>query len=113
VYKKKQFLKLEKKYSSYQEKGSVGTMMELCHRKLENNDYFKQFTKNSKILEIGAGSSPHVKYVKHQFSKYYFLENSKFAINFLKKNLTNKKNFSLRYIMEKKFHLKITILIEL
>ena len=63
MYKKKQFLKLEKKYSSYQEKGSVGTMMELCHRKLENNEHFKQFNKNSKILEIGAGSSPHVKYV--------------------------------------------------
>jgi len=46
--------------------------MELCHRKLENNEHFKQFNKNSKILEIGAGSSPHVKYVKHQFGKYYF-----------------------------------------
>jgi len=106
VYKKKQFLKLEKKYSSYQDKGSVGTMMELCHRKLENNEHFKQFTKNSKILEIGAGSSPHVKYVKHQFGKYYFLENSKFAINFLKKKFSKQKKFQFKVYNGKKIPFK-------
>ena len=106
MYKKKQFHKLEKKYSSYQEKGSVGIMMDLCHRKLENNDHFGQFTKNSKILEIGAGSSPHVKYVEHLFDKYYFLENSKFAINFLKKKFNKQKRFKFNVYNGKKIPFK-------
>ena len=35
MYKKKQFSKLEKKYSKYQEGGSVGLMMNICHKGLE------------------------------------------------------------------------------
>ena len=106
MYKKKQFLKLEKKYSSYQEKGSIGAMMELCHKNLESNRYFDQFTKNCKILEIGAGSSPHVKYVKHQFGKYFFLENSKYAINFLKKKFIKHKKFQFKVYNGKKIPFK-------
>ena len=62
MYKKKQFLKLGKKYSSYQDEGTVGMMMEICHRKLEDNIHLKKLKKNCKVLEIGAGSSPHLKY---------------------------------------------------
>ena len=87
MYKKKQFLKLGKKYSSYQDEGTVGMMMEICHKKLEDNIHLKKLKKNCKVLEIGAGSSPHLKYVKHKYERYIFLENSKFAINFLKKKI--------------------------
>ena len=51
MYKKKQFLKLEKKYSSYQEKGSVGTMMELCHRKLENDEHINSIFNLKSIIK--------------------------------------------------------------
>ena len=46
MYKKKQFLKLGKKYSSYQDEGTVGMMMEICHRKLEDNIHLKKLKKN-------------------------------------------------------------------
>ena len=45
MYKKKQFLKLEKKYNSYQEAGSVGVMMQICHEKLEDHKYLLQSKK--------------------------------------------------------------------
>ena len=85
MYKKKVFKKVEKKYNSYQEKGAVGLFMKLCHLQLEINNYFNEFDKKTKILEIGAGSSPHYAYISHAFGKYVFLEKSKFAINYLKK----------------------------
>ena len=106
MYKKKQFFKLEKKYSTYQESGTVGTMMEICHKKLEDNKYLKKLKKNCKVLEIGAGSSPHLKYVKHEFGKYFFLENSKFAIDFLKKKFNDKKNFEFKSYNGKKIPFK-------
>jgi len=96
MYKKKQFLKLGKKYSSYQDEGTVGMMMEICHKKLEDNIHLKKLKKNCKVLEIGAGSSPHLKYVKHKYERYIFLENSKFAINFLKKKFCNDKKLEFK-----------------
>ena len=96
MYKKKQFLKLGKKYSSYQDEGTVGMMMEICHKKLEDNIHLKKLKKNCKVLEIGAGSSPHLKYVKHKYERYIFLENSKFAINFLKKKFCNDKKLKFK-----------------
>ena len=58
------------------------------------------------VLEIGAGSSPHLKYVKHEFGKYFFLENSKFAIDFLKKKFNDKKNFEFKSYNGKKIPFK-------
>ena len=40
MYKKKQFLKLDKKYKKYQEGGSVGFMMDICHKGMEIDKYF-------------------------------------------------------------------------
>ena len=37
MYKKKQFSKLEKKYNKYQDEGTVGFMMKLCHQNLEKD----------------------------------------------------------------------------
>ena len=96
MYKKKQFLKISKKYSSYQDEGAVGAMMQLCHKKLDENNYITKLNKNSIILEIGAGTSPHIKYLMHDFKKYIFLENSKFAINFLKKKFYHKKKINFK-----------------
>ena len=85
MYKNKQFSKLEKQYNKYQEGGSVGLMMDICHKGLEikNNG----LDKTSNILEIGAGTSPHIKYINHDYKNYFFLENSNFANKYLKKNL--------------------------
>ena len=47
MYKKKIFKKLEKKYNSYQEEGTVGYLMKLCHLQLEKNSFFKKFYKKS------------------------------------------------------------------
>lgn len=106
MYKKKQFKKLGKKYSSYQDAGTVGTMMQICHKKLEDNNYLKKFNNNCKVLEIGAGSSPHLRYVKHEFAQYFFLENSKFAIDFLKKEFGNDKRFYFKSYKGKKIPYK-------
>lgn len=95
MYKKKIFKKVEKKYNSYQEEGTVGYLMKLCHLQHEKNSFFNKFDKKSQILEIGAGSSPHFNYISHMFGKYIFLENSKFAINYLKQKF--KRNKKLRY----------------
>ncbi|RZO62513.1 MAG: SAM-dependent methyltransferase [Candidatus Pelagibacterales bacterium] len=96
MYKKKAILKIEKKYNSYQNTGAVGTMMEVCHKGLEDTRYLKKIKNNCKVLEIGAGTSPHLKYVKHKFGKYYFIETSKFAINFLKKKFGDDKKFKFK-----------------
>ena len=106
MYKKKQFNKLEKKYNAYQDAGTVGVMMKLCHQDLEKNLNFKNFNNNSKILEIGAGSSPHLPYLKHNFGKYHFLENSKFAIKFLRKKFYKDKKIELKYYDSKKIPYK-------
>jgi phosphatidylethanolamine/phosphatidyl-N-methylethanolamine N-methyltransferase len=106
MYKKKQFFKLEKKYNAYQDEGTVGIMMKLCHQNLEKIPNFKNLNNNSKILEIGAGSSPHLPYVKHNFGKYCFLENSKFAISFLKRKFYKNKKIEFKYYDSKKIPYK-------
>ena len=78
MYKKKQFSSLSKKYSSYQDTGSVGMMMEICHKNLEENKLVQSLSKNSIILEIGAGSSPHLKYLQHSYKKYFFFREFNF-----------------------------------
>jgi hypothetical protein len=113
MFKKKEFLKLEKKYSSYQGEGTIGTMMKMCHKKLEDSSHLKNLKSNCKVLEIGAGSEPHLKYVEHSYKQYFFLETSKFSINLLKKNLKIIKKLYLKFIMEKRFLTNQIILIEL
>ena len=96
MYKNKQFKKLEKKYSEYQDSGSVGFFMNICHTNLETDIKVEPFGKRKKkILEIGAGTSPHINYLNDDYEKYFFLENSKFSIKFLKKRF--KKNKKIHY----------------
>ena len=51
----------------------MGYFMKKCHLQLEK---FK-FEKNiSKVLEIGAGTEPHYKYIKHSYDEYHIIETS-------------------------------------
>jgi len=61
----------------------TGKAMDYCHRDL--GKHFLLNDKYSQVLEIGAGTSPHISYIKHIYNKYYSLETSKFAVEYLKK----------------------------
>ncbi len=96
MYKKKQFKKLQNRYNKYQDSGSVGLLMNICHKGLEDDVKHFKTKNNDKILEIGAGTSPHMNYIQSNFKKYFFLENSKFSIKYLKKKFIKKKNIFYR-----------------
>ena len=53
--------------------------MRYCHRKLE---CFKRKEKYNNILEIGAGTAPHIDYIKHKFGKYYIAETSEASMKY-------------------------------
>ena len=107
MYKNKQFKKLEKKYSEYQDSGSVGFFMNICHTNLETDIKVEPFGKRKKkILEIGAGTSPHIDYLNDNFEKYFFLENSKFSIKFLKKKFSKNKKIFYKFYSGKNIPFK-------
>ena len=84
MYKKEIFRKLDNKYNSNLYNGLLGFLMNLCHKDLEN---FKNKKNHfDKILEIGAGSAPHYKYIKYTYDKYHIAETSEYATNFYKEN---------------------------
>jgi SAM-dependent methyltransferase len=64
--------------------------MNYCHKKLEN---FKKKNSYDKILEIGAGSAPHFKYLTHSFNEYHIAETSDYASEIFDKNLNDKIKF--------------------
>ena len=84
MYKKEIFRDLDKQYNSHLYSGLLGILMNYCHRTLEN---FKG-KKNSydKILEIGAGSAPHYRYINHTYNEYHVAETSDYAEDFHKDN---------------------------
>ncbi len=107
MYKKKQFKKLEKKYNEYQERGSVGFLMNICHKNLETDFKREEIKKRTKrILEIGAGTSPHINYLDYDYEKYFFLENSKFSVQYLKKKFRNNKKIFYKLYSGKKIPFK-------
>lgn len=63
--------KINKFYSQHLYTGLNGILMRYCHRQLEEKIFNK---KHKNILEIGAGSEPHFKYLKNQNCKYTILE---------------------------------------
>ena len=67
--------KINKIYSQYLYTGFHGVLMRYCHRQLESKLPNKEF---KKILEIGAGSEPHISYIKSKNFSYYILEKSKY-----------------------------------
>ena len=81
MYKKDAFKKLDAKYNTHLYTGLLGYAMRYSHRKLEK---FIGKKKYSKVLEIGAGSAPHIDYLKHDYDEYFIAETSSYAIEFYK-----------------------------
>ncbi len=75
--------KLQKNYNIECYSGATSYLFTKSHKLMENGIPNRKF---NDILEIGAGTQPHIKYINHKFNNYYCCENSKFTINFLKKN---------------------------
>ena len=81
MYKNEKFKKLDSKYNTHLYTGLNGYFMRYCHRQLEK---FNKKEKYSRVLEIGAGSAPHLKYLKHKYDEYFVLETSEYALNIYK-----------------------------
>ena len=81
MYKKDEFKKLDARYNTHLYTGLLGFAMRYCHRKLEK---FNRKKKYSKVLEIGAGSAPHIGYLKHDYDEYFIAETSDNALEFYK-----------------------------
>ena len=79
MYKKKEFKKLTYSYTNHIYKGINGIAMRYCHRKLE---CFEGKENYSNVLEIGAGTTSHIDYIKHKFSKYYIADTSEEAVKY-------------------------------
>ena len=106
MYKKKQFKKLQNRYNKYQDSGSVGLLMNICHKGLEDDLKHLSNKRSDKILEIGAGTSPHINYINDEFKKYFFLENSKYSIKYLKKKFLKKNNIVYKLYSGRKIPFK-------
>ena len=77
MYKKKEFMKLTSLYDVHVYTGINGIAIRYCHKKLE---CFKGKEKYNNVLEIGAGTTPHIDYIKHKFDNYYIAETSEASI---------------------------------
>ena len=77
MYKKDEFKKLDVKYNTHLYTGLIGFAMKYCHRQLEK---FNINEKYSKVLEVGAGSVPHLGYLKHDYDEYFIVETSDYAL---------------------------------
>ena len=81
MYKKDAFKKLDARYNTHLYTGLLGYAMRYSHRQLEK---FNGMKKYSKVLEIGAGSAPHIDYLKHDYDEYFIAETSSSALEFYK-----------------------------
>lgn len=77
-------------YSQHLYSGINGVLMRYCHRELEKTSPDKN---SKKILEIGAGSEPHYKYLKDKNCEYIILEKNKDK----SVNIKKKKNIKYSY----------------
>lgn len=93
---KKDFAHLSDKYNSHLYTGLIGKLMRKNHNLMEKNKNL--FDEKTRILEIGAGTYPHITHLKHKYKSYsvididesdmlkdYYRENN-FDINFEKYN---------------------------
>ena len=81
MYKKEAFRELDKKHDTHLYSGLQGYIMKNGHRNLEN---LNKKSHHDKVLEIGAGSTPHYHFIEHTFNEYNIVETSDYAINFNK-----------------------------
>ena len=91
MYKKENFRNLDKKYNSHLYTGLLGVLMKYCHKKLE---LFRKKDSYDKILEIGAGSAPHIDYLTHSYNEYHIAEVSDYASEVFEDNLNDKIKFT-------------------
>jgi ubiquinone/menaquinone biosynthesis C-methylase UbiE len=77
----------QKNYNNYLYKGLIGVLFRYQHKRLSPKDY----RNNERVLEIGPGFEPHIKYVKLNFKEYYCLElnNNKELIKYYENNFPN------------------------
>ena len=77
MFKKEKFNNLNTNYKNHAYKGLMGFFMNYCHKQLEKIDLPE---KMPIVLEIGAGDSPHIKYLKHDYDEYHIIETSDYAL---------------------------------
>ena len=77
MFQNDQLKKLDDRYNNHAYTGLMGIFMRYCHEQLEKIEFPKNI---SKVLEIGAGSAPHIKYIKHNFDEYHIIETSDYAL---------------------------------
>lgn len=84
MYKKEIFRKLDDKHDSHLYTGLQGYFIKNGHHQLEkfkkNKSYF------SRVLEIGAGSTPHYYFIKHKYDEYHIAETSEYVLDYHKNN---------------------------
>ena len=91
---KKNFSHLNNDYNNYLYTGLIGKLMRINHDLMEKNSHF--YNENTNVLEIGAGTYPHIIHLKHEYNSYevidtdesdlleeYYKENN-FKLNFKK-----------------------------
>ena len=78
MFKKKVFNDLTEKYNSHAYSGLMGFFMNRCHANLEKYNFPNNI---SKVLEIGAGNSPHYKFIHHSYDEYHIVETSEATLN--------------------------------
>ena len=83
MFKKEKFTGLSSEYKNHAYKGLMGFFMDYCHKQLEKINFPNKI---SKVLEIGAGDTPHYKYIKHSYDEYHIVETSEYALNYHKNN---------------------------
>ena len=73
MFKKEIFEDLTSRYNDHAYSGLMGFFMNQCHRQLEKFNFPNNI---SKVLEIGAGSAPHYRFIKHHYDEYHIVETS-------------------------------------
>ena len=84
MHKKEIFRHLDKKYNNHLYTGLQGFFMNYGHKKLEN--FKKNNSHFNKVLEIGAGDTPHFRFIKHTYNEYHIAETSHYASDYYKDN---------------------------
>ena len=95
---KKEFSKLNSLYNTHLYTGMIGKLFLKNHKLMEKNVKF--FKKKIKVLEIGAGTHPHIDYLKHNYDRYYIIdidENNILKKKYKKKFNNNNKVYFKRY----------------
>ena len=83
MFKKEIFKNLTLKYNDHAYSGLMGFFMKHCHKQLEKYNFPKNI---SKVLEIGAGSAPHYKFITHPYDEYHIVETSGTVIQYYTDN---------------------------